>query len=420
MLPSPTPAYTLITPANANLLCPICLSLLRDPLTLAPCGHTFCSSCLTAAFESTGRRCPLDRIRPTHPSVPCVVLRNLIRELDCRCCIGKKESEECGWTGSLADHRVHLSVAHGMEEEERRVDDRAAVTGADGVADAGNAASEAVPATTTSTTPDLDTPQVDMRECPYCGEELATDSELEAHSISPFLRLFDQQTQMIASLRDELTEFEDASVREREDLAIENDSLRRHVGLLTDELALRRGGADVAVPALLPPAETAISLQPGSLHLRSELDTVASELSSLRSLVTQQKESDTRRERAMEERILARVGSFAVAPAGGGSAEEDARSLRAEVKALREEMAGVVSFCKTLQAQLAFFLTKDGASGAKAGIAKRPGSAGVAGAPPANGATEVKRRTPSVTSATSDDEGGESPASHISSGRNKL
>ena len=43
--------------SHDDYLCPICLSLLVDPLTL-PCQHSFCRHCLVACFELSAKRCP--------------------------------------------------------------------------------------------------------------------------------------------------------------------------------------------------------------------------------------------------------------------------------------------------------------------------------------------------------------------------
>lgn len=56
------------TPLNYNklsvndVLCPICRSILIEPVTL-PCNHGFCSSCFNGTMENTDLVCPLCRIR---------------------------------------------------------------------------------------------------------------------------------------------------------------------------------------------------------------------------------------------------------------------------------------------------------------------------------------------------------------------
>lgn len=45
-----------------DVLCPICRSILIEPVTL-PCNHGFCSSCFDGTMENANLVCPLCRIR---------------------------------------------------------------------------------------------------------------------------------------------------------------------------------------------------------------------------------------------------------------------------------------------------------------------------------------------------------------------
>lgn len=45
-----------------DVLCPICRSILIEPVTL-PCHHAFCSSCFKETVANTNLVCPLCRVR---------------------------------------------------------------------------------------------------------------------------------------------------------------------------------------------------------------------------------------------------------------------------------------------------------------------------------------------------------------------
>lgn len=45
-----------------DVLCPICRSILIEPVTL-PCNHVFCLSCFNGSMENNTLTCPLCRIR---------------------------------------------------------------------------------------------------------------------------------------------------------------------------------------------------------------------------------------------------------------------------------------------------------------------------------------------------------------------
>lgn len=46
----------------SDALCPICRSILIEPVTL-PCSHGFCYSCFNCTMENNSLTCPLCRIR---------------------------------------------------------------------------------------------------------------------------------------------------------------------------------------------------------------------------------------------------------------------------------------------------------------------------------------------------------------------
>ena len=47
------------SPLRANLTCPVCLNIFKDPVSL-PCGHTFCRECSKHSLSSD-KRCPVCR-----------------------------------------------------------------------------------------------------------------------------------------------------------------------------------------------------------------------------------------------------------------------------------------------------------------------------------------------------------------------
>lgn len=46
---------------NAELMCPICLDMLKNTMTAKECLHRFCNECITTALRSTNRECPTCR-----------------------------------------------------------------------------------------------------------------------------------------------------------------------------------------------------------------------------------------------------------------------------------------------------------------------------------------------------------------------
>lgn len=46
---------------NSELMCPICLDMLKNTMTTKECLHRFCSECITTALRSGNKECPTCR-----------------------------------------------------------------------------------------------------------------------------------------------------------------------------------------------------------------------------------------------------------------------------------------------------------------------------------------------------------------------
>lgn len=46
---------------NAELMCPICLDMLKNTMTTKECLHRFCQECITTALRSGNKECPTCR-----------------------------------------------------------------------------------------------------------------------------------------------------------------------------------------------------------------------------------------------------------------------------------------------------------------------------------------------------------------------
>ncbi|XP_028396300.1 TNF receptor-associated factor 5-like isoform X1 [Dendronephthya gigantea] len=78
--------------------CPLCHSLLRDPIQLNTCGHRFCNSCyLRHLGNGSSKLCPIDRKSFKESEVfQDRAWRNTIMSLRVRC-----KFKSCPWTGTL-------------------------------------------------------------------------------------------------------------------------------------------------------------------------------------------------------------------------------------------------------------------------------------------------------------------------------
>ncbi|KAI9024067.1 hypothetical protein DFJ74DRAFT_619181 [Hyaloraphidium curvatum] len=90
---------------NPHLVCGVCQAPFVDPVTVAPCGHTFCRECIEAAVDRLGF-CPVDR-RPAGrgdlaPANKIIV--NMINELVVRCPNAAAGCTHTGQRQFLASH----------------------------------------------------------------------------------------------------------------------------------------------------------------------------------------------------------------------------------------------------------------------------------------------------------------------------
>lgn len=71
---------------DEELICPICTSVLEDPLQATPCEHAFCKNCIQLWMQRQPT-CPVDRTALTEQNLRCVprILRNLLARLNISC-----------------------------------------------------------------------------------------------------------------------------------------------------------------------------------------------------------------------------------------------------------------------------------------------------------------------------------------------
>jgi hypothetical protein len=66
---------------HEDLLCPLCTSLLEDPLCGSQCGHTFCRKCITNTFRRISK-CPICRQPLTLVDLHPVIIRPFLNQLN--------------------------------------------------------------------------------------------------------------------------------------------------------------------------------------------------------------------------------------------------------------------------------------------------------------------------------------------------
>ncbi|KAJ3196742.1 hypothetical protein HDU67_003943, partial [Dinochytrium kinnereticum] len=169
-------------------------------------------------------------------------------------------------------------------------------------------------------------------------------------AISPFFALFERQNDAIQSLQEELLQYRDETVRERVDIAYENDDLRRQIGALSDE---------VAVTSISP--LSTIRPRNEEPNILSELDRVRAEMDQLRNSISARNELDQRRDQQMEDRIRSAMATASSEQRNHtAKLERECFTLREEVHSLKSELINTRLLLKTVQLQLSHFVTKDG------------------------------------------------------------
>lgn len=99
-LPRPSPfEYCEVDAIEADLMCPVCLAPLFEPVTHVPCGRMFCACCLSSCAACPLCRRPLDGVDSTQVVKTRYILQKL-DEIPVRC------------PGTISLLLLVLSVAH--------------------------------------------------------------------------------------------------------------------------------------------------------------------------------------------------------------------------------------------------------------------------------------------------------------------
>lgn len=100
-------------PVDESYLCPICMDVLRNAVSVCSEGHLFCKACISSAVQRTGR-CPLCRSKIKACNFHKVrLLNDAISQFVVKCETSRTYNgytETCPWTGplrDLAEHRNH-------------------------------------------------------------------------------------------------------------------------------------------------------------------------------------------------------------------------------------------------------------------------------------------------------------------------
>lgn len=184
-------SYSLLTPPDPNLLCPICHSVLKSPWMSVVCEHFYCRECILRSLESSAL-CPCDRQPLSEPQlVPAPRLVQLIvDELKVQC-----DDKRCTWRGQRSQWEKHPCAA-ALLGEEGRTEGKGASSIAKG--------SKAIPCKWSGCTAEFrrktDILKHEESDCPFrmsgcnqCGESVSV-GEVEVHLytsfvIRPFLML---------------------------------------------------------------------------------------------------------------------------------------------------------------------------------------------------------------------------------------
>eukprot|EP00741_Cyanophora_paradoxa_P006138 tig00000944_g5951.t1 len=87
--------------AAGGFTCAVCLEIAREPLSLHPCEHVYCTDCAARL-----RTCPQDNQRIDRKKPLAGQLLRMYKNLQLRCPLVKT----CKWTGALGDLQEHLSL----------------------------------------------------------------------------------------------------------------------------------------------------------------------------------------------------------------------------------------------------------------------------------------------------------------------
>ena len=96
------PKDNVLNLGDLDYTCHVCLSVLRDPVSIE-CGHSFCKSCIEKSMEIS-KRCPTCRKDIREAPRPILVLKNHINLLKINC------ENDCKWEGKIEKYDEHLKT----------------------------------------------------------------------------------------------------------------------------------------------------------------------------------------------------------------------------------------------------------------------------------------------------------------------
>jgi len=108
-----------VVPPHASLVCPLHLGVFEDPVT-APCGCTYCSSCIETELKSMSS-CPANKSHYTllTPNLlrPNSILKERVNDLLIHCKYGVRHDEKDGWVPSPSPDACKLWIRFGSRSE---------------------------------------------------------------------------------------------------------------------------------------------------------------------------------------------------------------------------------------------------------------------------------------------------------------
>lgn len=101
-----------------NLICPICLEILKKPLMEKKNQHLFCSDCLLKSLENNSI-CPLCKEELSDSDLTqCYLVENLLASIKISC---EKHEKGCNWTGLASELPSHINSCTVIREEKKLI-----------------------------------------------------------------------------------------------------------------------------------------------------------------------------------------------------------------------------------------------------------------------------------------------------------